>query len=413
MSFRYGSQVTVYAQFNGVSKSFILKTPRMLDLRVCMTSTYLHQFDMNIVSFVAVRNNKVYIIEHDRDVEEVGGSSGKETIYVVDKIHNVKTENYLRNVEIYPSELHYVCEDPLKGTTCIGKQSIITNFRRYGYHVIKLTNEQLESVHKMFNLFSEFCKLSDKNIYSYMSLKNTQPQFGYKKTELRKEYFVCRDIPSQLKGELEYPNKHFEDVVYETLNMYSKLSNSILMNVLIELEIDKSKIDEIMNGIHSPAQSLDTFGFTNMMEIFRYDCEGNAKTFRMPCGDHRDASLLTFIPKCMGPPGLEVYNWYLDGWEKVEERILADECVVLVGELLHRLTAGQITPTSHRVVIEQFEDKDSGRFSCPFEIMLNPSYEINCKKLFPGKQMLEEFIITETSPDFISRVSQKLVSVNK
>ena len=410
MSFRCGSQVTVYIQFNGNTKSFVLRFPSMLELRVQITSTCTHNFDMNMFSFIAYRNNRVYLIEHDRDVEELGGSTGSEIIYVVDKIYNIKPECYLRNVEINLSEFEYVCDIE---KTYSSKNSILTNFKKYGYHIIKLSNKQLEAVHRMFNLFYEFCKSPDKNEYSYVSLKNTQPQFGYKKTELRKEYFVCRNIHLQLRGELVYPNQEFEDIVYETFKMYSKLSESLLLNVLTELNIDEDKINEIMNGIHGPAGCIDTFGFSNMMEIFRYECEGTAGKYRMPCGDHRDASLLTFIPRCMGPPGLEVYNWYLGGWEKVEERISSNDCIVLVGELLHRLTAGQITPTSHRVVIEQFEEKDKARFSCPFEIMLNPSYQINCRQLFPNKILSDEFNVIETSPDFISRVSQKLVSVNK
>lgn len=412
MSFRYGSHVIIYIPVAGNLKSFCLKRPTMFDLRIGITCIMGHDLDMDKYSIVSYRNNKVYIIEHDRDVEEIGGSKGHENIYIMEKFHEPNEGNYLRNVELNKCEFHYASN---KIAIFEKELSILNNFKRYGYHIIKLTADQMACVRNMYNMFYEFCKrpLIDKYSYSYASLKNTQPQFGYKKTELRKEYFVCRQVPEQLTKELQYPNEEFEKLVLQTFNMYARLSQELIVKILYELQIDQQKIEEVLCNILSPASTLATFGFSCMMEVFRYDCEGASNTYRIPCGDHRDASLLTLIPKCMGPPGLEVFNWDLDGWERIEEKTSTNECIVLAGELLHRLSAGAVTPTSHRVVIEQFPEKETARFSCPFEIMLNPTYIIDCKELFPKKEISKEFEIEETSPDYISRVSQHLVSVNK
>jgi isopenicillin N synthase-like dioxygenase len=375
---------------------------------------------MNKYSIVSCRTHKVYIIEHDRDVEEIGGSQGYETIYIMEKIHNPVAENYLRNVELPMSEFHYECnknkgENPLSLVNARNTISPIMNFKKFGYHVIELNGYQVQCINNMYNMFYEFCKMPDesKDSYSYASLKNTQPQFGYRKTELRKEYFVCRKIPFSLVNKLQYPSQEFENIVYQTFDMYSSVAKDLLVKILKDLQINHEKIEEILVNIVSPAQSVDVFGFSCMMEVFRYDCEGAPQTYRVPCGDHTDASLLTFIPKCMGPSGLDVFNWNTGGWERIEEQTSANQCIVLAGELLHRLTAGMITPTSHRVVIEQFPDKEKARFSCPFEIMLNPTYTMRCKDLFPNKEIAKEYEINETSPDYISRVSQNLVSVNK
>ena len=206
-----------------------------------------------------------------------------------------------------------------------------------------------------------------------------------------------------------------------------------------------------MNGLSFPSDSIDTFGFTDMMEIFRYKGDApilpyqclwhpskpwlstpenlfpesvsreapkmDEKRFRIPCGDHRDVALFTIIPKCRGPSGLEVYDWE-GGWTNVEEQIEDGECIVLAGELLHRLTAGKICPTSHRVIIEvtSGESSESGegdRYSSPCELLLNPLYKIDCQKLFPNEKISENFKCIETSQDYISQTSQKLVSVNK
>lgn len=137
----------------------------------------------------------------------------------------------------------------------------------------------------------------------------------------------------------------------------------------------------------------------------------------MPCGDHRDVSLLTIIPKCQGPPGLEIYDWQGNinntggGWIKVEQQSRSNECIVLAGELLHRLTAGMICPTSHRVTVKLNCTED--RISSPCELLLHPLYTFNCSKLFPFNEISKEYSVLETSRDYISRTSQTLVSVNK
>lgn len=432
MSFRSGSSVTIRTRFNGQSKVFELSHPSFLDLRIALASLYGVDITENH-SIIVCRNNKVYSIVHDRDVEEIGGKTGQEDLFICDKL---TSSTYLRNIELDLSEIEYCTREDhtfLQPSPSTLSADSLANFLKYGYHKIKLNPDQLKKVHAMFDVFNRFCQSIEKDKYSYASLKHTQPKFGYRQTELRKEYFVCRQIPTELRDTLNYPSFEFENTFNMAFQMYSEVSRDLLSDILNQLHIgatpcwgkerhsfpiqelrgNTDTIDKIMHEITSPAKTPDVFGFTCMMEVFRYDCFGSKNTFRIPCGDHTDASLLTIIPKCLGPPGLEVFNWFTGAWEMVEASNEADECVVLAGELLYRLTAGKIAPTSHRVVIEQYPVKDIARFSCPFEIMLNPHYEIDCKKLFPEDRISDEFAIIETSPDYISRVSQKLVSVNK
>jgi hypothetical protein len=89
----------------------------------------------------------------------------------------------------------------------------------------------------------------------------------------------------------------------------------------------------------------------------------------------------------------------------------------MAGELLHRITAGKISPTSHRVIVPTHNvDCDhelAARISCPMELLLDPLYSIDCQRLFPTEKIDENYLVVEKSQDYISNTSQKLISVNK
>ncbi len=205
------------------------------------------------------------------------------------------------------------------------------------------------------------------------------------------------------------------------MELMGNITQTLMKTILSDgLKCNKHVVDSILQGTMDPAQSLDTFGFTSLMEVFRYNCadrrnksncEEDENRYRIPCGDHRDVSLLTIIPKCVGTPGLEVFNWK-GYWQAVEAASTDLDCVVFAGELLHRLTAGAVSPTSHRVVVQLKNCADSARYSCTFELLLNPRFEIDCKQLF-NSYSTTEFKCIETSQDYISNTSKHLISVNK
>jgi isopenicillin N synthase-like dioxygenase len=330
---------------------------------------------------------------------------------------------------------------------CIERNSItfgrecLKGFKTNGYLRLRLTKDERKAVSDAISVFKEFSNLpmSEKEEYAYTSIKSAQPQFGYRSTALHKEYFVCREIQSLSLDTLKYPNECFETTIGYVLNTLNAISRTILKAILQEMNAEPSETDCIMKGLSLPAKSLDTFGFTDMMEIFRYKgdvlpskpreashenlfLKNDGPRFSIPCGDHRDVALFTLLPKCLGPSGLEIYDWE-GGWTNAEAQIDDNECIVLAGELLHRLTAGKICPTSHRVIIQLSDqlsdqpsgnDRDNDRYSSPCELLLNPLYKIDCQKLFPNdKNISDNFKCIETSQDYISSTSQKLVSVNK
>ena len=383
----------------------------------------------------------------------LGGRNGEEIIYILyrtDLLESVPLSDYLFTREdIYGENFKFnnVTEILSRNSDTLGK-NCLQSFKTQGYLRLQLTCDEQKAVDDAISAFKEFTNLSksQKEEYAYTSIKSAQPQFGYRSTALHKEYFVCREIQGLTVTDdnnsedciLKYPSEYFEKTIIHALKTLNAISRKLLKTILHELYADPQELDCIMNGLSLPSDSIDTFGFTDMMEIFRYDCsqskntsqttpenlfpesvsreapKSDEKRFRIPCGDHRDVALFTIIPKCRGPSGLEVYDWE-GGWTNVEEQIEDGECIVLAGELLHRLTAGKICPTSHRVIIElsSSESDENDRYSSPCELLLNPLYKIDCQKLYPNEKISENFKCIETSQDYISRTSQKLVSVNK
>jgi len=434
MAFRSGSNIKLLLQCNDIPPTvFTLFTPKLFDLQLSLVALGSEwNEDKHII--VTKRNEELYSIVKDRDVEELGGKNGEEVIYIMQKNEVEKSrtlplcEYLFTREDVYEDNFVFnnVKTKILERDSVTLGRECLQAFKTNGYLRLRLTKEERKAVSNAISVFKEFTNQSidEKEEYAYSSIKSAQPQFGYRSTALHKEYFVCREIQSLKHGDcsLKYPSKYFETTVRHALKTLNTISRRLLKAILQEMDANPRELDCIMEGLSSPADSIDTFGFTNMMEIFKYDSGtgvasrgfegGGAASFRIPCGDHRDVALFTLLPKCMGPTGLEVYDWE-GGWTNAEEQSGEDECIVLAGELLHRLTAGKICPTSHRVIIQLSDEKDNNRYSSPCELLLNPLYNIDCQKLFPNEKISENFKCIETSQDYISSTSQKLVSVNK
>lgn len=140
----------------------------------------------------------------------------------------------------------------------------------------------------------------------------------------------------------------------------------------------------------------------------------------LPCSIHMDASLLTCIPRCTGPAGLELYNFRgQGGWQAVEEQARdRSECIVFAGEMLGRVLNGAVLPAQHRVIFSEHAGLD--RYSAPFELFPAPSYVIDCAELlkdswhhFPSTEVAQACQGRETAQVAMSAFSQGLVSVNQ
>lgn len=438
MSFRSGSRIIllIKSMIKSITKPMIKSTtlnapitlnrPMLFELYIALTTIGINNVPQKQLS--VIRNKISYKIENDRDVEELGGSIGEEILYV-DNIH--QPFQNLANIILTSQDIEAASNDKPKDELIVFPNErnlcgdeIVYALQKYGYFKLRLSQDERDIVLEAFKTMKEFCQnlSTKKNKFIQPSIGNMQPQFGYRSTKLNKEYFVCRNVHDNLKQSLQFPNKHFEDAMMKWYHMIGRISQTLMKSILVDgLKYNENQVDQLLDGTLDPAETLDTFGFSSMTEIFRYDCTSTSCSengYRIPCGDHRDVSLLTIIPKCMGPPGLQVFNWQ-GFWQAVENQSTDLDCVVIAGELLHRLSAGEISPTSHRVVVPLStleKDQDIARYSCPFEILLRPLYEIDCCKLIGENiniKISDTFQTVETSQDYISNTSKNLISVNK
>lgn len=416
MSFRCGSSVKLLVIDLRNKERYIvnLGRPTLFDLKVALSSYNSTEHTKLFVK----RNEKIFVITCDRCVEELGGYTSEEIMYL-ETDTSTRTTIDLCKYQMSRDELPVTIQPKLK-----------SDLRKNGYLIISLSESDYNVFHCFVEAMKDFtsnCPDSYKNTYGIRSIggMSTQPEFGYRKTNLQKEYFVCRDLTKLQSGKtsiLKYPSKHFEECAMNYINAMKSITKKLLRSILISLSIKEEYLEEVLNHCGNSADSLNTLGFASMSEIFRYDCKGYIPSsdsggggggegnLRMPCGDHVDVSLLTVIPKCIGTPGLEVFDWE-QGWISIEKELKTNECVVMAGEMLNRLTCGNVTPTSHRVVIET--DSNNERYSAVYELLPDPSYLIDCVKLFGASVSQEQYKIVETSCDYISRISQNLVSVNK
>jgi isopenicillin N synthase-like dioxygenase len=141
---------------------------------------------------------------------------------------------------------------------------------------------------------------------------------------------------------------------------------------------------------------------------------------RLPCSVHTDASLLTIVPRCVGPPGLEILNWRAGAWQAVEAQSGSpNECIVFAGDMLPRLLNGAILAAQHRVNLPPVTT-DQVRLSTPMELFPDPRLLLDCAKtLAHSWPHLTEKTLTvactpiETAQMASCAFSQGLVSVNK
>ena len=419
-------------------KTGTLKTPTIFDLKIVIANiniTALSDYEITVK-----RNNRLYSVQTDRDIEELGGKTGEELIYVTKRRSCGKLFPPLSTATFTKDELGIGVAISTMSTMSVKELIVLPNERdkcgiecvsaleTNGHFRLRLTKEERKCVTTVMEAMETFTNLQmeEKNKYACSSIGSMQPPFGYRSTTLHKEYFVCRKVSKELKEMLKYPSDVFEKVVMDALNTVNNISKMLFKCVMSSLGANDVEMQALLNGLLVEAETLKTLGFTDMMESFRYNCrrederedekgergDENCDQYRIPCGDHRDVSLLTILPKCIGPSGLEIYNWKEGKWIAAEAESSELDCIVIAGELLHRVTAGKICPTSHRVIVK-LNDNNCDRYSTPCELLLNPLYKIDCQKLFPNDTLLNDFKVVETSQDYISRTSQKLVSVNK
>lgn len=309
-----------------------------------------------------------------------------------------------------------------------------------GFVRIRLSSSQMKQVRTMQDMQKQYFALAQsiKSKHASVSSRgvsgNYQPPFGYtQSSSCHKEYFVVRQPlvtapnyalhPSAASD--DEPKKHtlptapvdMDTAVWPVFHQFGSICQALMRLILRSLNISEEKIDTILVDTMSPVRDELEFGHTSVIELFHYRRPPPTSEL-LPCSIHTDASLLTMIPRCVGPSGLELFNWLRGDWQAVESQAGDDECIVFPGDMMPRLVNGAVLATQHRVVLHPAnsaeEPSGDDRYSTPFELFLTPSYVIDCADLLgssteilPGNERRESAQMASWA------FSQGLVSVNQ
>ena len=288
---------------------------------------------------------------------------------------------------------------------------------------------------------------------------NYQPPFGYVvNSDCNKEYLVVRQPPVSSGADhsgggaarapfAQHPDStqapppvddrrlqytlpagvDMEARVWPVFHALGYLCQDMLRLLLSSLDVAADKIDAVLHDTLAPARDSLSLGHTSVMELFCYRSASaqprsaaETEAGCLPCSIHTDASLLTLIPRSVGPAGLEIFNWRAGDWQAVEAQARGPaECVVFAGDMLQRLVNGAVLAAQHRVVFDQAAGAD--RLSSPFELFAAPDYLLDCAALLSDswqhfaepRELSRDCRRVEAARTASGAFSAGLVSVNK
>jgi hypothetical protein len=229
MSFRSGPTVVLLVK-NDKEETRVVKLirPLFFDLIVSLASIGITKHK----SFVK-RDNIIFSINSDRDVEELGGTIGEEILYVVTDesfLSPKNTEPIIQNLCQYTipkNNLNYGANTN-NSNSC---KTIVDELQKNGYFRFKFTNSEKAIINSVFNLMKQFTNQTqcEKEKYAYSSIGHMQPQFGYRSTNLQKEFFVCRKLSSNIKSQgICYPNEAFENAIANAIDLLGTIGSATI-----------------------------------------------------------------------------------------------------------------------------------------------------------------------------------------
>lgn len=196
------------------------------------------------------------------------------------------------------------------------------------YYIFK--DSRITELNQYFLELASFFSKSDQYKQSFFS--NAQ-ELDYKPLT-GKELFIFRKQHShpQELASCEAMQSLFQSITIDLLEAFEKkmLWRPGLLQELFDPEIlDKNKLT------------------SSVLRLFHY--KPNKDDTQLSADAHTDVGLLTIIPRSTAT-ALEVYDYQNEQeWHNVEANLQPDECIVMIGELLGKLSNHQLNPTLHRV----------------------------------------------------------------
>jgi hypothetical protein len=300
----------------GVQQLIRISRPSLSHVRASVLSVAPSSDFEGVVRLYVKRDEVEWDLNNDRDVEELAGTStSRETIYVVSSIHaGPRAGVNLRDFPLprkampcaergAPDVLNVEEEGKLDGL------AILCALQQHGYFRVRLQKtETKEAISKTFAATESFFRKSaaKKLDFQGKTCCTLAPSYGYRCNSLSKEYFVFRNTSLlPLPPELVDLGVGFASL--------GGLLTKILDALLVALGWDPERIQQALDGMLAPVNDTYSLQHSSLMEVFRYDCSPRCipysvgQRYAVPCGEHRDASILTIVPRCAGDcSGLEV-----------------------------------------------------------------------------------------------------------
>lgn len=247
--------VDVDVVFNTKQNNVIkMSRPLLFDLIVSLSAIGVTQK----CNLFVKRDGRKFSINSDRDVEELGGSTGEEILYYEyygnDNTHNMEN---LANYALTSDQLNYT---KYINSNNIDSKSNLQQLQTNGYFKVQLTKSERTVIDNVFKLMIQFTSelQTEKEKYAFSSIGHMQPQFGYRSTNLQKEIFVCRKLSHSIG--VHYPSDVFNSIITEAIDMLGNIAQNILRDILLNLNANSDEIECLLKKSLAPVEDINLLG---------------------------------------------------------------------------------------------------------------------------------------------------------
>lgn len=257
-------------------------------------------------------------------------------------------------------------------------QSLGDSFTHTGFVVIKGHSFTEELRLEMYEQIRAFFALSQEQKNQYIA-EGLAGQRGYtpfgqehakdaSTPDLKEFWQFGQKVSKEIEGHPSFPkNLHvaelpmFNPLGMKTFKVLESIGSDLMRAIALYLSLDENYFDpyiqcgnSILRAIHYPGLTEDP---------------GDA----LRSSPHEDINLITLLMGASSK-GLEILTRDNDWLPIVASE---GELVVNVGDMLQRLTNGQLPSTTHRVSNPSGEDHSTSRYSLPFFLHPRPEMPLN------------------------------------
>lgn len=234
-------------------------------------------------------------------------------------------------------------------------------FQETGFVIIKNSGISKELVDNMYSSMYNFFNLQNEIKMQY-HYKNVCGQYGY--TPLGQEHAKESIIPDN-KEFIQFKNNSpvipYFDGITDIFKNFENCATKILSAIAIYLDLPINYFEDMLIDGES------------VLRCLHYPPTNNPDSIR--ASEHEDINLITLLVGASAT-GLQILTKNNE-WIAITPP--SDTIVVNIGDMLQRLTNGNLKSTTHRV-ISDIESINKSRYSMPFFMHPNSKTSLNCIK---------------------------------